>query len=94
MISVRDPVSGKEFTRDRSHFIKKKEEDLGLKLIDLNDESSQDPNESTNVDEGTNETEENKVVPIVPESNSDSTNVEVRRSNRIKKPIDRLGYSH
>ena len=94
MISVRDPVSGKEFTRDRSHFIKKKEEDLGLKFIDLNDESSQDPNKSTNVEAGTNETEENKVVPIVPESNSDSTNVEVRRSNRIKKPIDRLGYSH
>ena len=76
------------------HFIKKKEEDLGLKFIDLNDESSQDPNESTNVETGTNETEENKVVSIVPESNSDSKNVEVRRSNRIKKPIDRLGYSH
>ena len=29
MISVRDPVSRKEFTSDISHFIKKKKEDLG-----------------------------------------------------------------
>ena len=67
---------------------------MGLKFNDSNDESSQDSNMSTNFNGSTNKTDEGKVLPFVPDSSSDTSNEEFRRSNRIKKAIDRVGNSH
>ena len=43
-----------------------------MKNFDSNDESSQDPNETTKFEVGTNKTEKSKVVIILPYSSSES----------------------
>ena len=100
MVSVKDLENLREFTRDRSFFIKKTEEDIDFKFDTKT--SNQTPQGSPTRSEcPVSRTEKEHIVQdqesVVEDHNEQiiNQNVEVERrvSTRIKHPIKRLGIN-